>query len=557
MTETYNYQAVQTDPTVKLFCARRCGRSHIKKNKPCQDYCMTAETERYIILTASDGVSSCDHSDLGSELACKSVISVVEEANRLYSSEKKFVNYLRSMKFRRKVVKHWVKEVTNVIRNSVTEENMNLLQELQKYGATLMYVIITKHWYIAGNLGDGQILFFNNYDAVRVRDHLPKDSSKVRALVHEKCYLEDFQVAVYPRNCFDGVLLSTDGMYDVLSPGINFHKYALQIKERFLEAGEPLQPFHYKERESELLDIWGKYTTDDCSIVLAIDEKKIDAKEIKIHNEIEAHSDISMLDRKEQNIAMYSILKEDEFRRIVVKQDEKDLPEIPELKTVIVENPIEEWKNEEIHYFLYQENTHPTLELLYSSGRLREQRENKVNASKFSLEIYLKLIKAQEELEAYGLTFHEASKFLIRIDEKNRDLYVMREAICKESGSKKAGFWEYFASMIGILCCGEEQRPLFHTGYVSGGKTLFRIDNEKKEIMCCVQTEKNTWKLKNVGEQEWLLENGRRVVSGESVILSDGMTIILPTDIPDCLVQYHYYTKESLWKREITKKESE
>ena len=78
------------------------------------------------------------------------------------------------------------------------------LKEFSKYGSTIMFAVITEHWIVVGNLGDGQILVFNDFYGVKLRVHAPKESTKVRCLVNERCVREDFLTAKYPRDLFNG-----------------------------------------------------------------------------------------------------------------------------------------------------------------------------------------------------------------------------------------------------------------------------------------------------------------------------------------------------------------
>lgn len=98
-----------------------------------------------------------------------------------------------------------------------------------------MYAVITQNWIVVGNLGDGQIMVFNDCYGVKLRVHAPKDSSRVRCLANERCAREDFSVAKYPRSCFNGVLLSSDGIYESLDKSNHYYDYCIQLKKDFLK----------------------------------------------------------------------------------------------------------------------------------------------------------------------------------------------------------------------------------------------------------------------------------------------------------------------------------
>ena len=532
--ETYEYRKSKQDEQVALFSARRIGRSHVRKEKPCQDYCMTADGEDYIILSAADGVSSCERSDVGSRLACETVTAVVEDARKHSKTEEDFVRVLQGMKFRKKIVNRWVQNVLKHVRELAASEEVDEIKELYKYGSTLLFTVITKNWYVAGNLGDGQILFFTEQEAVKVRAHAPKESSKVRSLVNEKCYLEDFHMVAYPRTWFQGVLLSTDGMYDVLYPGHHFHRYAKQLTERFLKAGEPLQPFCYEEEGEMMKDISRVRTSDDCSIVLAVDVCHYVDTQAEIRREVETHTEERMLRRKMEEISLYDVIRKDEYQHMVVS-NKKEMPEeLPKLESAAWLTPSEVWETEGHCYRCYPETEMVSLETLYCEGKLREQRENILNASYFVLDLYKKLSNCKKELEGHGLFLNKASHFLMGIHQENGTLLIMPEAVSKkEEGFEKEPFWNYFESLYGVLRCGDKERPIFQTGYVAFGQTLCELDESASKPMCCMMSEKSEFYFKNLGEKEWIHANGVKTMPGERIRLEDGLTILIPGEGED------------------------
>ena len=223
------------NPDIQLFTDRKRGSMHVKANMPCQDYCMTAESAGCTILAAADGVSSCEHSDIGSHLACEAAIRTAEVTVKSCKDEEQLVKRLLSVTFREKLVSTWIAMVMEEMKKADLSSAAEQMAEFYKYGSTLMFAVIMENWYVVGNLGDGQILLFNDTFGVKLRVHPPKESSKVRCLVNERCAREDFQVAKFARKDFNGILLSTDGIYESMEPGTHFYQYAIQMKKRFQE----------------------------------------------------------------------------------------------------------------------------------------------------------------------------------------------------------------------------------------------------------------------------------------------------------------------------------
>lgn len=549
--ETYEYSISERNPAVEVFSARKRGRGHILKGMPCQDFCMTEETDHSVILTAADGVSSCERSHIGSAIACESVITVVKSAERHSKSEEEFVKLLLGLKFRKKVVNRWVNAVLKHMEGIPEEDRRTQMEEFQKYGSTIMFAVITEHWYIAGSLGDGQILLFNDFDAVKLRVHPPKESSRVRALVNEKCYLEDFQVAAYPRSCFNGILLSSDGMYDVLSAGTLFHSYALQIKERFSGSKEPLQPFCYQEPSEPLKDLSCFRTTDDCTIVLALDANPVDDTYQAIRQEVEFHTDAAVLSRSGKGVMVYSVKKQEEYGDIAVTSKASFGDKLPELYSAEITEPVRTWEHDGWIYAEYQDKDLCSIEFLFCSGCLREQREVKNNASFGLLKIYSALVALEEELNRQGLRLNQTAHFFVFWDEEDEKLYVRREGISewKEEGDtpmSRPVLWSYFDSLLGVLSSGENRRPVFDTGYVSQGQCLARIDGDHTDVMCCVEKSEGKYYLKNMGTVSWRLKDETEIPEGGTVPLEEGLAFMLPADDEEHFVLYDYRTKESL-----------
>jgi len=560
--ETYGYSASERNPAVEVFLARKRGRGHILRGKPCQDFCMTEETDHSIILVAADGVSHCERSDIGAEIACESVIAVVKSAERHSKSEEEFVKLLLGLKFRERVVNRWVSTVLRHMEGILEECCGTQMEEFQKYGSTLMFAVITEHWYIAGSLGDGQILLFNDFDAVKLRVHPPKESSKVRALVNEKCYLEDFQVAVYPRACFNGILLSSDGIYDVLSAGTLFHSYALQIKERFSGSKEPMQPFCYQEPSEPLKDLSCFRTTDDCSIVLALDANPVDDTYQVIRHEVDLHTDASVLSRSGEGVMVYSVKRQEEYGYVAVTSKPSWAERLPELHSAEFIKPVRTWEHDGWIYSEYQDKGFCSIEFLYCNGYLREQREEKNNASFGLLKIYSALAALEKELNQQGFRLNRAAHFLVFWDEEDEKLYVWREGILEWKDAEDISMgrpilWSYFDSLLGVLSSGENYRPVFATGYVSQGQCLARIDRNHTDVMCCVEKSMGKYSLKNIGTVSWRLKDEKEIPEGENLPLEDGLEFMLPADEEDNFVLYNYSAKESLWYQEIIKRGKE
>ena len=67
-------QVFEPDLTWKIFTACKRGRSHVAKDKPCQDYCVAEKISDEIFLAAvadGHGGAAYTKSEVGSAAACE------------------------------------------------------------------------------------------------------------------------------------------------------------------------------------------------------------------------------------------------------------------------------------------------------------------------------------------------------------------------------------------------------------------------------------------------------------------------------------------------------
>ena len=519
--ETYGCE-LSEEGNLRTFIARRMGKSHVKDKTSCQDYCLTYVTDTCTILADADGVGSCELSDVGARLACEAVVSVVKSALGSGIEEEELVSRLLSVTFRERLVSFWVKSVMDTIPNMTGLTPEKQMEEFHKYGTTLMYAVITKKWIVAGNIGDGQILAFNDSFGINLRMHGTKQGTKVVSLLGEKCAREDFQVAKYPRDVFDGILLSTDGMYDCLNVGDLFFQYAIQLKNRFLEKGEPFQPFCFLEKGEPYKDFSRMRTFDDCSIAMALDvsSKKTDNYDAVCDSIRGRGVNKLLISRWSANCMYFFAMKEKQSLDILASMSSPAL--ISDLKTAVLEKPIGEWSVEGMYYSEYNYNGLSALELMFSSGQLKIKRSDAEGSKKRVWDIYNRLVKLQNELKDLGFDFNSSAGFNIFVDESNLALHIRREAVSEvESNPKKtysSGINRYFDILLGVLASENTEIPIFDIGYVSrgakqndqNGNPLFQIVNEDKALF-----------IKNISTSEWKRDGGEVIKPGELLELKN------------------------------------
>lgn len=175
----------------KWFCegSSVTGALHLKKGLPNQDAIKwntpeSKDNDLPIILAVSDGHGSSKYfrSEIGSKLAVDAAIEVIKERileNEQYCGE----NCLKHLKeleqeiqerLPKRIIKRWQELVQEDLQTHPAEVEAGLKQlddkERQKvefqprlaYGATLLCVVVTKHFILYLQLGDGDILYVDS-----------------------------------------------------------------------------------------------------------------------------------------------------------------------------------------------------------------------------------------------------------------------------------------------------------------------------------------------------------------------------------------------------------
>ena len=492
-----------------VFKALRQGRSHISRQIPCQDYCMSDNVSKGIVLVDSDGLGSCERSHIGSRFACEATIGLIKFLDAQSESEEIFVERLQSLLFRERLANRWLGMVVDHIReNPFDTEGKGYLE----YASTLMMAVITENYYIVGCLGDGQILLYNKNQGLRLRMHSQKEDTSTKSLVNHNWSREDFIVGKYSRKEFSGVLLSTDGMYDgTLSYGDNMHRYAKEIEKRFLENKEPLQPFCYTNENGEIMDLCSSRTMDDCSIVIAID-RDFNFQESKVECLRDKFQIIALETVKNDIYTYYARDEKGEYRIIATKGENKKY----EINNIFIEKPLYSIYENGYTLNVYSGSEHPTLEQLYHYGALGEKNEKKPNSSYFTLEVYENIKRIEKELQKYGYGLRKEAEGLMLYD-KERGILLYSEAIIKGESQ----FNCYFDALLGYIECNEIKYPIFTVGFRSRGQKKYMSYDVDGPAFAIVSKNDRLY-IENQASDAWTTIDGEKIKSGECLPLENG-----------------------------------
>lgn len=133
----------------KLLCQSVLGTSHERSGLPCQDYCTAASVPLAggpaLVLVCADGAGSAEHSDVGSRLACETLVGTIaewlHEAGSLPLS-------LESQ------ATQWVRPT----HEALVAEAGRLAVDPRQLSCTLLFAVLGPDGAAFGQIGDGAIV---------------------------------------------------------------------------------------------------------------------------------------------------------------------------------------------------------------------------------------------------------------------------------------------------------------------------------------------------------------------------------------------------------------
>ena len=188
----------------KIFKGSTIGYKNIVKNINSQDYLDYKIVKDCIICCVADGHSGefFEFSHIGSKLACKAAINIIEDV--VDKSESEILSMLKGEAIQQKIQEMWMDMVNEDYRknNPVVFKTQYL-----KYSTTLIVLLITKDFRLYLKLGDGNIVVkekneFKN--VIATKEHNIVDSLGRR---------DSFKNIMYriENNNVDSIILFTDG----------------------------------------------------------------------------------------------------------------------------------------------------------------------------------------------------------------------------------------------------------------------------------------------------------------------------------------------------------
>ncbi len=262
---------------------RKRGTAHIRNGKPCQDAILLSIISNNVSLYSTcDGHGNEKHkysedgARIGTEATVQAVKGIVNECKKDNLSDDETEEVLRksneNYKLRCRIMDCWKSGVLDDYRhNKDANEELSEQEIYALYGTTLLYVIVTKNYYLVGQVGDGAILFYNNMNDFEVFDRSGiKESEATYSLCTELCEYRHFNTGTYIRKYFYGFMITTDGLYDRYE-SINKESQNMGIAVAYYTLATTLKVGGSEELYRILLDEdFYEGISDDCSVIVAI-----------------------------------------------------------------------------------------------------------------------------------------------------------------------------------------------------------------------------------------------------------------------------------------------
>ena len=218
---------VNKDLQFFVFNETCIGASHLKAEKPCQDF-SDSYLEQNAIIAVADGHGSSEHlkSDRGSRFAVEAAIKCVKE---LISTKNEKLTDKDLHILEKSIIAKWHEKIANDLSN-----------DPNSYGTTLIAAGMTKNYWFAVQIGDGKCIVINSDDTIT--QPVPWDD---RCFLNKTTSICDENAAELFRHYYSetlpkAIFIGTDGIDDCYPINDNEEYLAMlykKIYDNFISEG--------------------------------------------------------------------------------------------------------------------------------------------------------------------------------------------------------------------------------------------------------------------------------------------------------------------------------
>ena len=188
---------------ISSYCFSLTGRDHIKNQMPCHDYSLIKDiSSSWKIAVVADGVGSCKHAEIASEIAAKEVAELIK---------KQFPPHTSDDRAYFSVIHASMHGAANAIESYVEEHDPGNEME---YQTTLSVAIMSRNCLYYGNAGDSGIIALDDQGNYYLATKKQNDElGRVYAIPTNRLF-EIGRANYIPA----AVLCMTDGLFDNVAP---------------------------------------------------------------------------------------------------------------------------------------------------------------------------------------------------------------------------------------------------------------------------------------------------------------------------------------------------
>jgi len=227
------------------------GKSHIKKDIPCQDRTYSLNRKNMSIISLSDGAGSRKHSDIGATILTKEISNLLyKNFNRLYDADPILVQ------------KYIVYSLVRLLEKKSLKMDINI----KELASTLLFVAVKGEKFIAGHIGDGVIGYVKNEEALVLSKPENGEFSNVTYFLNKKTW-QKLKLFKGKLEGISGFILMSDGPESSLYNKSN--NSLSKINKTMIKWLDNYSQKQVKKALKEnIAEFLTKRTIDDCSINL-------------------------------------------------------------------------------------------------------------------------------------------------------------------------------------------------------------------------------------------------------------------------------------------------
>ncbi len=210
------------------------GNDHIENDLPCQDNVAYKLSKGIEVIALSDGAGSKPMSQIGSEVATKTICEyMVEEFDNIYFFSEKYGKTKDEIEEQKKIIKE---NIFNYVKKNLLLQAKGEI-EFEELACTLLFFARKGEKYIMGHIGDGVIAgsFSAGKDQQVKVLSAPENGEQINItfFLTDPDAIDHLRITCGKFTNLTGVMLMSDGPEEVLFQGHELHENVTKLFNNF------------------------------------------------------------------------------------------------------------------------------------------------------------------------------------------------------------------------------------------------------------------------------------------------------------------------------------